>query len=159
MVVHLIRMISNVFLSDSFAHSYDFGVNILELSFFYYQRRCFFNVFFYPVVLFFFFFNDPAPPEISPLPLPDPLPIPPRAGRGQGEGLARPPRPLPQRVEQRARVAASQGHLSQRGLAEARAPLDRLLLIGGRSEEHTSELQSQSNLVCRLLLEKKKHHT
>src|SRR5256886_5382102 len=33
----------------------------------------------------------------------------------------------------------------------------------GRSEEHTSELQSQSNLVCRLLLEKKKkntrHHT
>src|SRR2546427_8181902 len=31
-------------------------------------------------------------------------------------------------------------------------------LIGGmRSEEHTSELQSQSNLVCRLLLEKKKN--
>src|SRR2546430_12548622 len=28
--------------------------------------------------------------------------------------------------------------------------------IAGRSEEHTSELQSQSNLVCRLLLEKKK---
>src|SRR2546430_9846253 len=28
---------------------------------------------------------------------------------------------------------------------------------GRRSEEHTSELQSQSNLVCRLLLEKKKH--
>src|SRR2546430_7629655 len=28
---------------------------------------------------------------------------------------------------------------------------------GDRSEEHTSELQSQSNLVCRLLLEKKKH--
>src|SRR2546430_343767 len=27
-----------------------------------------------------------------------------------------------------------------------------------RSEEHTSELQSQSNLVCRLLLEKKSHH-
>src|SRR2546430_13611192 len=30
---------------------------------------------------------------------------------------------------------------------------------GGRSEEHTSELQSQSNLVCRLLLEKKKRNT
>src|SRR2546430_11194070 len=30
---------------------------------------------------------------------------------------------------------------------------------GLRSEEHTSELQSQSNLVCRLLLEKKKTHT
>src|SRR2546430_6581943 len=29
---------------------------------------------------------------------------------------------------------------------------------GHRSEEHTSELQSQSNLVCRLLLEKKKNH-
>src|SRR2546430_13660394 len=28
---------------------------------------------------------------------------------------------------------------------------------GNRSEEHTSELQSQSNLVCRLLLEKKKN--
>src|SRR2546430_12991296 len=31
------------------------------------------------------------------------------------------------------------------------------LLPLSRSEEHTSELQSQSNLVCRLLLEKKKH--
>src|SRR2546427_9289580 len=30
-------------------------------------------------------------------------------------------------------------------------------LNGTRSEEHTSELQSQSNLVCRLLLEKKKN--
>src|SRR5256885_12788170 len=29
---------------------------------------------------------------------------------------------------------------------------------GGRSEEHTSELQSPCNLVCRLLLEKKKHN-
>src|SRR2546430_5221696 len=29
-------------------------------------------------------------------------------------------------------------------------------VVGPRSEEHTSELQSQSNLVCRLLLEKKK---
>src|SRR2546427_2184281 len=28
-----------------------------------------------------------------------------------------------------------------------------------RSEEHTSELQSQSNLVCRLLLEKKKEYS
>src|SRR2546430_11306399 len=31
--------------------------------------------------------------------------------------------------------------------------------IKTRSEEHTSELQSQSNLVCRLLLEKKKQYT
>src|SRR2546430_11491073 len=32
-------------------------------------------------------------------------------------------------------------------------------LVHDRSEEHTSELQSQSNLVCRLLLEKKKKDT
>src|SRR5256886_6161724 len=35
----------------------------------------------------------------------------------------------------------------------------RLVHTGHRSEEHTSELQSQSNLVCRLLLEKKKNNT
>src|SRR2546430_11465812 len=35
-------------------------------------------------------------------------------------------------------------------------PLDVAPLLRQRSEEHTSELQSQSNLVCRLLLEKKK---
>src|SRR2546430_12708849 len=36
----------------------------------------------------------------------------------------------------------------------------RVMTVHGakRSEEHTSELQSQSNLVCRLLLEKKKTH-
>src|SRR2546430_13302310 len=39
-------------------------------------------------------------------------------------------------------------HLQERGLS----PSSRNV----RSEEHTSELQSQSNLVCRLLLEKKK---
>src|SRR2546430_10826258 len=33
-----------------------------------------------------------------------------------------------------------------------------ILTFVSRSEEHTSELQSQSNLVCRLLLEKKKTH-
>src|SRR2546427_9251966 len=33
--------------------------------------------------------------------------------------------------------------------------LERTLFVLNRSEEHTSELQSQSNLVCRLLLEKK----
>src|SRR5688572_32350829 len=32
-------------------------------------------------------------------------------------------------------------------------------IVEARSEEHTSELQSQSNLVCRLLLEKKKHQS
>src|SRR5256885_10894672 len=33
----------------------------------------------------------------------------------------------------------------------------RAQLLGSRSEEHTSELQSPCNLVCRLLLEKKTH--
>src|SRR5256886_12162675 len=40
------------------------------------------------------------------------------------------------------------------------APVDMVATrgtLGKRSEEHTSELQSQSNLVCRLLLEKKKN--
>ena len=32
----------------------------------------------------------------------------------------------------------------------------KVVFITGRSEEHTSELQSRRNLVCRLLLEKKK---
>src|SRR5688572_31534755 len=42
------------------------------------------------------------------------------------------------------------------------ATIDRAVIecaIWKRSEEHTSELQSQSNLVCRLLLEKKKKNT
>src|SRR2546430_3833544 len=41
-------------------------------------------------------------------------------------------------------------------LIERLAPVDMLPQARLRSEEHTSELQSQSNLVCRLLLEKKK---
>src|SRR2546430_4180352 len=40
--------------------------------------------------------------------------------------------------------------------SEGQSPLS---TNGVRSEEHTSELQSQSNLVCRLLLEKKKKKT
>src|SRR6266567_7440764 len=44
------------------------------------------------------------------------------------------------------------------GVAGARARRVRLR-PAARSEEHTSELQSQSNLVCRLLLEKKKKNT
>src|SRR2546430_9972600 len=43
-----------------------------------------------------------------------------------------------------------------RGTAVVGATLGAGLLLAVRSEEHTSELQSQSNLVCRLLLEKKK---
>src|SRR5688572_32405018 len=40
-------------------------------------------------------------------------------------------------------------------LRRARVARNVLIMSGSRSEEHTSELQSQSNLVCRLLLEKK----
>src|SRR5688572_32604849 len=58
---------------------------------------------------------------------------------------ARAPRPAARRAPwRRARPRAARG-------ARPRPPPR-----GPRSEEHTSELQSQSNLVCRLLLEKKK---
>src|SRR2546430_8762926 len=43
-------------------------------------------------------------------------------------------------------------------LSKRRGPLTAAAKVFNRSEEHTSELQSQSNLVCRLLLEKKKKH-
>src|SRR5688572_31381600 len=51
------------------------------------------------------------------------------------------------------------GHLEQTKQMPGRRRVDddaRVPALGQRSEEHTSELQSQSNLVCRLLLEKKK---
>src|SRR5690606_41496018 len=38
----------------------------------------------------------------------------------------------------------------------AHVPIQESVLANARSEEHTSELQSRENLVCRLLLEKKK---
>src|SRR5438270_13971850 len=75
---------------------------------------------------FFFFFNDPAPTEIYTLSLHDALPI-------STTRLSW----LTTTIVERMCVSAS----SSRSI---------------RSEEHTSELQSQSNLVCRLLLEKKK---
>src|SRR3712207_7455788 len=48
----------------------------------------------------------------------------------------------------------------QRAKLDALLQQDREFLsgTGGRSEEHTSELQSRQYLVCRLLLEKKKQH-
>src|SRR2546430_11412746 len=48
------------------------------------------------------------------------------------------------------RLSEERPHLTPVGSGEAQSPEHT------RSEEHTSELQSQSNLVCRLLLEKKK---
>src|SRR2546430_11917642 len=81
---------------------------------------------------FFFFFNDTATTEIYTLSLHDALPI--YRGRA-GVGLPTP----------RAHDRLGGGRHGRRSIA--------------RSEEHTSELQSQSNLVCRLLLEKKKNKT
>src|SRR2546430_9638021 len=50
-----------------------------------------------------------------------------------------------------------EGHLGGRDEVESRLAAHReQIRLELRSEEHTSELQSQSNLVCRLLLEKKK---
>src|SRR2546430_6155826 len=46
----------------------------------------------------------------------------------------------------------------QPGAALIRRQHDLRQAVASRSEEHTSELQSQSNLVCRLLLEKKKNN-
>src|SRR5689334_24349182 len=91
-----------------------------------------------------FFFNDPATTEIYTLSLHDALPIYPEVGicRNCAVWLSR-----------RARSAAE---------GEQRTPTARLhravdAARRRRSEEHTSELQSQFHLVCRLLLEKKKN--
>src|SRR2546430_8948465 len=99
---------------------------------------------------FFFFFNDTATTEIYTLSLHDALPISvgglgeALAGRQRGAEVGPPfdharPVPAPHLVEEADLVEGTEPSLGAR-----------------RSEEHTSELQSQSNLVCRLLLEKKK---
>src|SRR2546430_4666790 len=54
------------------------------------------------------------------------------------------------------------GHLHGRTAVDAHGTCganSTVARLGRRSEEHTSELQSQSNIVCRLLLEKKKQPT
>src|SRR2546430_10500744 len=53
-------------------------------------------------------------------------------------------------------TAPSMSATVRNGLVGCKKTID-LGLSDNRSEEHTSELQSQSNLVCRLLLEKKKN--
>src|SRR2546430_1758202 len=58
-------------------------------------------------------------------------------------------------------LASLRGLAAPKGLPEGvrKKLVDAVAAIAAdRSEEHTSELQSQSNLVCRLLLEKKKRH-
>src|SRR5688572_31924607 len=60
---------------------------------------------------------------------------------------------------QRAGVAVEEVAPAQGRRGAHQPELAQVVEQGGRSEEHTSELQSQSNLVCRLLLEKKKKCT
>src|SRR5687768_18359776 len=90
-----------------------------------------------------FFFNDTATTEIYTLSLHDALPI-------FRKGL-RPRQIYPGRFVGR----NGDGALPKQGSA---LPDARVVRPGkrGRSEEHTSELQSRLHLVCRLLLEKKK---
>src|SRR2546430_8606224 len=61
-------------------------------------------------------------------------------------------------TEARNRAGAEYGLHRIRTLAAQQTGIESAGLISQRSEEHTSELQSQSNLVCRLLLEKKKQN-
>src|SRR5256885_10997466 len=66
---------------------------------------------------------------------------------------------IPGRRQDRPRLPA-RGHGAARAHRRARAlrrQQGRGGALAGRSEEHTSELQSPCNLVCRLLLEKKKN--
>src|SRR2546430_6498124 len=107
---------------------------------------------------FYFFLNDPPTPKTSPLPLPDALPIyRTRPPRWQRRKEARPAEIVAAALEvfvERGFAAAKLADVARRAGEEA--ALHEHLERGGddRSEEHTSELQSQSNLVCRLLLEK-----
>src|SRR5205807_9117925 len=97
-----------------------------------------------------FFFTDPATPDTHTLSLHDALPIwISHGGRCPGA------RPAPATGNLPARWAGA-GDFHAR---QFHAPLGSVFpgSDGGvRSEEHTSELQSPCNLVCRLLLEKKK---
>src|SRR5690606_40114518 len=108
---------------------------------------------------FFLFFTHAAPPAISTLSLHDALPIS-RVDRRQQlvEPLIG---PLVGRKHLLARLAGQPFPLRRLRLAplEQRRPYLRQSFMqpeNVRSEEHTSELQSRENLVCRLLLEKKK---
>src|SRR3712207_8685294 len=94
-----------------------------------------------------FFFNDTATTEIYTLSLHDALPI---YQEGRNERHFERQHQRAQDREQHPAVAR-EAELRQ-PVAGQRAEDD------VRSEEHTSELQSRQYLVCRLLLEKKKHH-
>src|SRR5260370_42190052 len=107
-------------------------------------------------VFFFFFLNDPATPEISTLPLHDALPI---SRAGPPSSLTRVKTQSRTVVDSTLRARQSEAQPA-RLVGTARVELAISCAQGRRSrvrsEEHTSELQSHLNLVCRLLLEKKK---
>src|SRR3712207_8607393 len=96
----------------------------------------------------FFFFNDTATTEIYTLSLHDALPI--------CVGLVdlRTVREPGERLIGNCAIEADLGS-GPRVIAGFENHGGRTYLGGGRSEEHTSELQSRQYLVCRLLLEKK----
>src|SRR5439155_21724158 len=100
------------------------------------------------------FFNPPPTPAIYPLSLHDALPIsPPAAGVRDQLPRLRPGR------QDTGHGRAGQ-HRSPVGCGHRQGnPPVRPADAAGRSEEHTSELQSRGHLVCRLLLEKKKKST
>src|SRR2546430_12986916 len=94
--------------------------------------------------LVFFFFNDTATTEIYPLSLHDALPILKWSSTRRSSYAC-----VVVRISAPTRAATASSSFNSRTRHERRSS-------PARSEEHTSELQSQSNLVCRLLLEKKK---
>src|SRR5437773_6737819 len=95
-----------------------------------------------------FFYNAPSTPEIYTLSLHDALPI--YCPRRVCE-----PGCQSTRSTAHARSPRGTGHPACR-CSCGRRPAILPSLTGSRSEEHTSELQSHHDLVCRLLLEKKK---
>src|SRR3712207_8995460 len=99
---------------------------------------------------FFFFFNDTATTEIYTLSLHDALPISEKAD-------SRRTRPAQHRPLHWARGTHPpiDGPRRRHGRVSSRPRHHSPKTV--RSEEHTSELQSRQYLVCRLLLEKKKH--
>src|SRR2546426_249930 len=105
-------------------------------------------------LIFLFFFNDTATTEIYTLSLHDALPIYCRASRKSF--LAHLPRP--RRILRSSRAARFPHQQPGLPLASCRWIEPRGAFHQNRSEEHTSELQSPCNLVCRLLLEKKKSY-
>src|SRR2546430_7804628 len=110
-----------------------------------------------PRLSFFFFLKDTAPTEIYTLPLHDALPI----WNWAASSASKTDFPDPVFPRMSVCPTSESWRLTRKGVAPAVAAHRRGGLLGGkkgdgRSEEHTSELQSQSNLVCRLLLEKKK---